>query len=79
MVNDMKNHFAEGESLLAKIYGLYTIKTNKFSPVDIIIMKNTNRRINKKNQTITFDLKGSIKNRIVKFSKSENGWWMRER
>ena len=49
IIDDMKNHFVEGKSLLAKIYGLYTIKTNKFSPVDIIIMQNTNKKVERKN------------------------------
>ena len=31
----------QNKSLLARIYGVFTIKTSVFAPVDIIIMQNT--------------------------------------
>ena len=46
---------------------MFTIKTDKFAAVDIIIMENTTQKMDKKNESITFDLKGSMYNRIVKF------------
>ena len=38
MLPDMVKHLKENKSLLAKIYGVYTIKTNVFESVDIIVM-----------------------------------------
>ena len=40
MLDDMIKHFKECEnkSLLARIYGIFTIKTNVFKKVDVIIM-----------------------------------------
>ena len=40
MLDDMIQHFrdTDNKSFLAKIYALYTIKTNVFRPLDIIIM-----------------------------------------
>ena len=49
MLDDMINHFTKNRSILAKIYGLYTIETNMFAPVDIIIMENTMSSIKKQN------------------------------
>jgi 1-phosphatidylinositol-4-phosphate 5-kinase len=31
-------HQTNGKTLLAKVYGLYTIKTNVFDPLDIMLM-----------------------------------------
>ena len=42
ILDDMIVHFKNyDQSLIAKIYGMYTIQTNKFASVDIIIMQNT--------------------------------------
>ena len=77
IIDDMILHFKqESRSLIAKIYGMYTISTNKFAPVDIIIMQNTQSTINKKNELITFDLKGSLYKRKVQFPNSERSWWL---
>lgn len=38
-VNHLKS--TNGNTLLAKVYGLYTIKTNVFDPLDIMLMQNT--------------------------------------
>ena len=78
MLDDMIQHFSENKSILAKIYGLYTIKTNKFAPVDIIIMENTMSKIKRHNKSMIFDLKGSLKHRITNFPKSENCWWLKK-
>ena len=39
-------------------------------------MQNTVMKQNKKNATMTFDLKGSMKNRKTKFPESDNRWWV---
>ena len=43
MLDDLIIHFekTENKSLLARIYGIFTIKTSVFAPVDFIIMENT--------------------------------------
>ena len=62
MLDDMIDHFRETKnSLIARIYGVFTLESNVFSPVDIVIMQNTGR-INGP-QRLIFDLKGSKVNR----------------
>ena len=51
-------------SLLARIYGIYTIKMEEVEPVHLILMGNT-KRSNDKNILHVFDLKGSFINREV--------------
>ena len=43
MLDDLIGHFkkTDNSSILARIYGLFTIKTNVFKSVDVIIMQNT--------------------------------------
>ena len=45
ILDDLIKHFekTKNKSLLAKIYGMFTIKTNVFHKVDIIIMENTSK------------------------------------
>lgn len=78
MLDDLINYLEvyNNESLLARIYGVFTIKTFAFAPVDVIIMQNTVNLSDKKNQTMTFDLKGSMINRKVNFSDDEYKWWV---
>jgi 1-phosphatidylinositol-4-phosphate 5-kinase len=42
-LEDYVKHIVDSDncSLLARIYGLYTIKSSVFSPLDVIIMQNT--------------------------------------
>ena len=54
-------------SLIARIYGLFTIKTNYFESVDILIMQNTANLFHKKRKLLSFDLKGSVIDRKVKY------------
>ena len=65
ILDDLIKHFelTGNKSLLARIYGMFTIKTNVFHSVDVIIMENTTRMLNAKNPKMTFDLKGSSNNR----------------
>jgi len=48
-----------GNSLLCRIYGLFTLKANNFAAVDFMIMQNTLMLLKKENRRLTFDLKGS--------------------
>ena len=61
---------------MVRIYGLFTIDTNVFGKVDIIIMENTLKNRHKTHPLITFDLKGSLIHRNVKFSGKEKKWWL---
>lgn len=62
MIDDYIDHIekSKGNSLLVRMYGLFTLKTNNFAPVDFIIMQNTLMLFEKKNKRLTFDLKGSL-------------------
>lgn len=46
-------------SLIAKIFGVYTIKSKLFVPVHLILMENTVKMDKKTNKKVIFDLKGS--------------------
>ena len=63
-IQHIKN--TQNRSLLARIYGMFTIKTNYYEKVDIIIMQNTARLFNKHKKLEQFDLKGSLIGRRVK-------------
>ena len=43
MIDGMLEHFekTKGKSLLARYYGMFTVQTNMFQQVSIIIMQNT--------------------------------------
>lgn len=53
------------KSLLARIYGVFTIKNNYFADLDVIVMQNTVQVQDKRNARLTFDLKGSRTGRKV--------------
>jgi hypothetical protein len=57
---------SQNDSLLARIYGLYQIKTNIFDSMTVIVMQNTLQMKKLKNPSATFDLKGSKIGRYVK-------------
>ena len=77
MLDDLVNHFVKtnNESLLARIYGVFTIKTNVFKSVDVIVMQNTVMLSNRENLAMWFDLKGSSKGRETKFIGKDAFWW----
>lgn len=52
-------------SLLARIYGIYTVKMEEVEPVHLILMGNT-KKSNDKNIIGVYDLKGSFIHREVK-------------
>ena len=56
MLDDYVDHIqATGnQSLLARIYGVFTFKTNYFAPIDVIIMQNTCDLQSKMNQKMVF-------------------------
>lgn len=52
---------------MARIYGLFTIATEVFNNIDVIVMQNTSKFKNQTQLKYKFDLKGSRINRYVKF------------
>jgi 1-phosphatidylinositol-4-phosphate 5-kinase len=56
----------DNKSLIAKIYGCFTIKTNMFVPLDVIVMENTAKMMSSLSDKMSFDLKGSTFNRKQK-------------
>ena len=53
-------------SLLARFYGVYTVKMEDIAPVSLVIMANTAQVMEKEAIRHAFDLKGSFINRKVK-------------
>jgi hypothetical protein len=71
MLDDYVKHIeSRQDSLLARIYGIYTIKTEVYRDLDLIIMQNGARIRNKAFQMYQFDLKGSTVNRYTPFNAS---------
>lgn len=66
------NHLShKPNSLLARNYGVFTVKMEDIEPVHLILMGNS-KRSNDKNLDCVFDLKGSMINRIVKGNNLKN-------
>jgi len=53
------------KTLIAKIYGLFTIKVQHYNAVHVMVMENTLQLRNEANLERIFDLKGSMVNRYV--------------
>ena len=49
----------KNQTLLARIFGLYTIHSQEFVPIHLILMENTMRVESKCNEKVVFDIKGS--------------------
>ena len=81
MLNDYIQHIREtnNKSLLARIYGIYTIQTNMFAPLDVIVMQNTCKLVSKSSSILTFDLKGSLYKRISRLPISQYNEVLRQR
>lgn len=77
MLDQLIEHFREtkNKSILARIYGVFTLKTNVFGPVNLMIMQNSVFLKDCLNDTLTFDLKGSYINRYSKLSKEDTKFW----
>lgn len=52
-------------SLIAKIYGIFTVRMDQFEPIHVMIMQNTIPAIENTELQYVFDLKGSQINREV--------------
>lgn len=67
LFNDYYDHIKKNKnSLLARAYGIYTVKLGHIAPVSLIVMGNTMQLKNPNNLVNVFDLKGSFVNREVK-------------
>lgn len=78
MLDDMVAHIirTQNKSLLARIYGVFTIKSKLFSDMDVILMQNTTS-LSKSTRQLCFDLKGSSINRKVKLPQSDLKFWQK--
>lgn len=66
MLNDYVDYLEKNpKSLLARIYGIFTVTTKSFMPVSVIVMQNTARLRDKSRKLYEFDLKGSVEGRLV--------------
>lgn len=64
-------------SFIARIFGVYTIRSKLFLPVHLILMENTVRLRSTKSQKVCFDLKGSIVHREVKLKENQEMFWQK--
>jgi hypothetical protein len=64
MLDDYIAHIkaTHNKSLLARIYGIFTFKTNIYVDIDVMIMQNT-ATVASDSHTLKFDLKGSTMGR----------------
>ena len=74
MAEYLYNHFNKNkDSLLAKIFGIYTVKIGWYDPVHLILMANTIKFQDLNDIVYKFDLKGSSMDRYVKITKKTKG------
>ena len=67
LLPDLYDHFKlNPNSLLARVYGVYTIKMQNYKPVNLFLMGNCLHFAGKLNIKRIYDLKGSRVNRYVK-------------
>ena len=69
MLDDYIEHIVstKNKSQLARIYGIFSITTNYFATVHIMIMQNTCYQVKRRTKyKLTFDIKGSTIDRNVK-------------
>ena len=69
IIDDYIEHLekTKNKSLLARIYGIFRIKTRYFATLIVIVMQNTSKFLNKHKMKYHFDIKGSLVNRRVNF------------
>lgn len=65
MIDNFADYLRErnNNSLMARIYGVFSIRTTLFAKVDVIVMQNTFSYFDKASLKYKFDLKGSMFNR----------------
>lgn len=77
MMDDYIAHLksTNNQSLIARIYGIFTFKSNRFAPINVIVMQNTSKLTHRKSQKMIFDMKGSTVDRKVSFEKEDQKFW----
>ena len=67
ILGDYVNHIKgmNNQSMLARIYGLFTIRTQYFVPVTVMVMQNSYQSNFSSDCVLKFDLKGSMVGRNV--------------
>lgn len=68
----------QNNSILARIYGMFTIKTDSFTTVDFIVMQNTVQLANKYNPKLIFDIKGNTRKRMLKIGAKDSNFWTKK-
>ena len=62
----IEHHRKNPNSLLAKIFGIFTIKKKKYEPQHVMLMENTKQLQDKSKEKFVYDLKGSTYERLSK-------------
>ena len=78
MLDDFVDHLKvnNNESLLSRVYGIFTIKTNIFKQMDFLIMQNSAQTFTDNSNTLVFDLKGNTRKRKLKIGQSYKQFWL---
>jgi hypothetical protein len=81
MFEDFYNYLKENpKSLLARIYGIFTVYLEDIVPIHLILMANTMQCVSGSIESIdvVFDLKGSLVGRLTKDPKPKNTTIMKD-
>ena len=62
----IEHHRKNPNSLLAKIFGIFTIKKKKYEQQHVMLMENTRQLQDKSKEKFVYDLKGSTYGRLSK-------------
>jgi hypothetical protein len=65
---------SNNKSMLARIYGIFTFKTDSFVPMNVMIMENT-ARVQRNSKMMKFDLKGSSIGRYSVVKREKPHFW----
>lgn len=74
-VSYFKQH--NNQTFIAKIYGVFTIKSNIFNNLNVMIMQNS-ALLGKNTKRVCFDMKGSTINRKSKICDEKKGFWLKD-
>lgn len=66
------------DSLLARVYGIYSVRMEDQKPVKLLVMENGMKGMTKETGLGVFDLKGSMVNRIVKGTNHDPGMTLKD-
>jgi hypothetical protein len=67
MLDSLMKHYEDNpNSLIAKVFGVYSIETKLYASMDFLVMQNVSHNLQFDSLKVTFDLKGSSYNRNTK-------------